>query len=344
MRRRRRTYVQSFTHGLVLAGLPVLVFLGVDYLIAPPASIGTASSPLTTSVREGVARLTQAVEPQFKQAAAPVVDATPPAESLATTGLRASSGRAPDGATSYQTSLTASIQHELKRVGCYAGEANGSWNPQTQAAMKAFNTSVHVNLGTERPDYILLTLLQGHSAKACSRTCDSDPTRSGACVDKSIEARAVVPASGPTAVVAAQSAGEARLSSGVVAAPISSQKAPAATVVQVSPTQAAVAPPSVRNGWETKTVAPAPKAVGDVQVGAVPGAVPLPGRMAIGALDGPGTLPEAQPVPSALPAPAPLAQSVKQPRPAASPSRGSAGPAAPSRLSRTFTDLGRNSP
>lgn len=335
--------MRSFTHGLVLAGLPVLVFLGVDYLIAPPVSVGTASSPLTTSVREGVARLTQAVEPQFKQAVAPVLDVTPRVEGLASTRPRQSSGRAADGAASYQTSLTASIQDELKRVGCYAGEANGSWNAQTQAAMKAFNTSVHVNLGTERPDYILLTLLQGHSAKACSRTCDSDPTRAGTCVDKSIEARAV-PASGPTAVVAAQSAGEARLSSGVVATPIPSQKAPAATVVQVSPTQAAVASPSVRNVWETKSVAPAPKAVGDVQTGAVPGATPLPGRMAIGAFDGPGALPEAQPVPSALPAPAPLAQSVKQPRPATTSSRGSAGPAAPSRLSRTFSDLGRNSP
>ena len=35
-------------------------------------------------------------------------------------------------------SLTREIQRELKRLGCYDGEASGRWNAQSRLAMKAF--------------------------------------------------------------------------------------------------------------------------------------------------------------------------------------------------------------
>jgi peptidoglycan hydrolase-like protein with peptidoglycan-binding domain len=89
--------------------------------------------------------------------------------------------------------LVMSIQTELVRVGCLAGTADGHWSGQTRTAMRAFNTSVRVDLPTDRPDYILLTLLQGHNAKACSRSCESSAGGGGSCVDESIQARTVAP-------------------------------------------------------------------------------------------------------------------------------------------------------
>ena len=43
---------------------------------------------------------------------------------------------------------------------------------------------VHVNVSADRADYLLLTLLQSHSSKACTQPCGGD--RAGACVDRSI--------------------------------------------------------------------------------------------------------------------------------------------------------------
>jgi hypothetical protein len=60
------------------------------------------------------------------------------------------------------------IQSELRRVGCYAAAADGEWTDGTRTAMRNFISAVHVTLPVDRPDFILLTLLQGHSGKACT--------------------------------------------------------------------------------------------------------------------------------------------------------------------------------
>jgi hypothetical protein len=67
-------------------------------------------------------------------------------------------------------SLTREIQRELKRVGCYDGDLNGKWNAQSRSAMKTFTDYVNAKLPVERPDYILLRLVQGHKGKACGPT------------------------------------------------------------------------------------------------------------------------------------------------------------------------------
>jgi hypothetical protein len=65
-------------------------------------------------------------------------------------------------------SLTREIQRELKRVGCYDGEIDGRWNPRSRAAMKTFADQVNAELPIDRPDYVLLRLVQVHQGKACS--------------------------------------------------------------------------------------------------------------------------------------------------------------------------------
>jgi len=90
--------------------------------------------------------------------------------------------------------LTRDLQAELKRVGCYGGEITGAWSQSTKRAMRAFMDRVNATLPIEDPDYILLTLVQGHAAQACGAGCPSGqtPSESGRCL--------------PNAVVAARSA------------------------------------------------------------------------------------------------------------------------------------------
>lgn len=335
-RRRRRTYLRSFSHGLMLAALPVLAFLGVDYLVAPPADSGENGSILATAIRDG----------SWRSAASPRPSLSPrelATQSAASVPAAASSrGVAPpvvsrSSERSYEANLATSIQQELVRVGCYAGNADGSWDEGTRSAMRAFNASVRVKLATDRPDYILLTLLQGHSAKACTRACDGDAARSGACHDKSIQAGAPVPAVQPTDAVAAPSSGLAKLSSVVIPAPIvidkSSAVAPAGAGVVKKPAEHKIAAqkPAVIEPFVTSS---SPAA-------AAPVAAQLPGRMAIGANEV-----EAAAAPIAAPLPpqtAPVTHAAKsRPAPSVQPrQRPSDGG---SRVSRMFSDLSRHSP
>lgn len=88
--------------------------------------------------------------------------------------------------------LARSIQIELARVGCYSGAIDGDWSPDTRKAMKAFNDRVNATLPIAHPDYILLTLLQGHAAKACGTLCPPGQAEAadGVCTPRSVLAEA----------------------------------------------------------------------------------------------------------------------------------------------------------
>lgn len=172
--------------------------------------------------------------------------------------------------------LTRSIQQELVRVGCYAGAINGTWDDSTRDAMVAFNSNVRVQLKVTGPDYILLTLLQGHGTRACSKACEPG--------NASCEGRSVVAKRKP------QPAPSAVQPKAVAAVP-AKEPAPAAEARPSSSTPAATA----REGaWRTTVAvappppakAPAPAAVPAqppvVVAQPVPSAPALPGRMAMG--------------------------------------------------------------
>ncbi len=86
--------------------------------------------------------------------------------------------------------LTRDLQAELKRVGCYGGEITGAWSHSTKRAMRAFMERVNATLPIEDPDYILLTLVQGHAAQACGVGCPSGqtPSESGRCLPNAVVA------------------------------------------------------------------------------------------------------------------------------------------------------------
>jgi len=338
MRRLRRAHVGSFGHGLMLAALPVLAFLTVDYMVAPPTEQG-AGQDASRSKISADERANASESGRSSGLAASIGETVQKKTGQLTTGS-VPAARSPN--------LASSIQSELRRVGCYAGEIDGTWNDGTRAAMRAFNTSVHVNLVTDKPDYILLTLLQGHSSKACSRGCDSSASTGRACIDKSIEARAVPPATLATRQSQEQTRGEALTSS--VSIPILLSK-PVPAVRPANPSPSATVP---ANRWVTEVdsappvVAVSPLITGSTNrnADAVSEArpSPLPGRMAVGVLpipeprSGSGSetaISETRPVERPRAVSPVVSRSARPERRA--PDRGS-------RLSRTFSDLTRVSP
>jgi hypothetical protein len=78
-----------------------------------------------------------------------------------------------------RVALTRDIQRELRRVGCYAGDADGEWTPATRAAMKTFIDRVNATLPIDEPDHILKTLVQGHPGDACGKSCPAGQSMTG---------------------------------------------------------------------------------------------------------------------------------------------------------------------
>jgi hypothetical protein len=66
-----------------------------------------------------------------------------------------------------QVALARELQRELKRVGCYMGEVSGVWTPGSRLAMKAFVEHVNAALPVDKPDPVLLSLVQGYRERAC---------------------------------------------------------------------------------------------------------------------------------------------------------------------------------
>ena len=64
--------------------------------------------------------------------------------------------------------MTRTLQAELKRVGCYRGAIDGDWGPMSRRAMAEFASRVNASLSVDRPDPLLLRMVQGHQGQACS--------------------------------------------------------------------------------------------------------------------------------------------------------------------------------
>jgi hypothetical protein len=63
--------------------------------------------------------------------------------------------------------IVRNLQSELRRVGCYNGRIDGDWGPASRFAMATFTRSVNAALPTDKPDHVLLALVQRHAGSAC---------------------------------------------------------------------------------------------------------------------------------------------------------------------------------
>jgi hypothetical protein len=177
--------------------------------------------------------------------------------------------------------LARELQKELKRVGCYDGEVNGVWTPNTKKSMKAFTERVNASLPIEKPDYILLSLVQSHADKACGKAC---PTGQGMAED----GRCL-----PNAILA-----QAQKKSAPVAPP------PAPKVLNSPPPPAPPAPPPAR----TVIAAPAPAVTAPPPVPPRAAPVVVPNDRPLPPASGwTATTRPAAPTPPSAPAPAPSA-------------------------------------
>ena len=63
--------------------------------------------------------------------------------------------------------LAQEIQQQLRRVGCYWGRVDGSWDSVTKDAMREFTHRVNATLPLDQPDYAQLALVQSQSDEVC---------------------------------------------------------------------------------------------------------------------------------------------------------------------------------
>ena len=107
-------------------------------------------------------------------------------------GTTAPVSSAVPGDRSARYELVRSLQTELKRLGCYSGDADGNWGGGSKRAMLVFMDRVNASLPVAQPDYIQLNLLQAQTASVCGRDCPKGQAQAndGRCVPAAILARA----------------------------------------------------------------------------------------------------------------------------------------------------------
>ena len=196
-----------------------------------------------------------------------------------------------------RVALIRDLQRELKRVGCYEGDVDGSWGPGSKRAMTAFTERVNATLPVDQPDFILLTLVQGHRTLACGADCASGEIRTanGRCLPQAIHAKAprdVSPARPPLETAAIPTATPTPPPAPVPArrlAKVTGSSAPfpaahAAPATAAAPgsqgwrADVAIAPPLPKRAPQPPARLVEPSSA----VASAPPATPLPGRMAVG--------------------------------------------------------------
>jgi len=185
---------------VVLAGVAVAAYTLTSrshtgaQITAPQSAVGATAVPNTSDPQKGLAELTAAAQPTSPPtpwqataaplAAPPVTTAeprrSPAAKVIPPQAVRIAEAppRVPvdqhksiDAPALDSVGLTREIQRQLKRIGCYHGPISGVWSPAVRQAMKNFTDRVNATLPIERPDHILLAMVQSHQQAACSASC-----------------------------------------------------------------------------------------------------------------------------------------------------------------------------
>jgi len=79
--------------------------------------------------------------------------------------------------------LIRTLQQRLRAAGCYYGDIDGDWGPASRRAMQSFTRKVNASLPVERPDFVLLALMDAHTAVGCNTNCPAGhaPALDGTC-------------------------------------------------------------------------------------------------------------------------------------------------------------------
>jgi len=68
-----------------------------------------------------------------------------------------------------KASLVISLQTHLKRVGCYAGEADGDWGNQSRTALRRFNGATKRSLAVGQATQKALNAVRSHKGRICKK-------------------------------------------------------------------------------------------------------------------------------------------------------------------------------
>ena len=146
------------------------------------------NSPLFAQAGSNAAGTT-AAEPKAPEAWPVVVNQVTMTPAVSTTQ------KAPAGEEA-RRELVRDIQKELKRVGCYDGEASGHWSHTTTRAMATYVGGSNASLPVDKPDVALLAMLRAEAgSNGCAASCGPGQTSAGgACVPKPVIATRAKPA------------------------------------------------------------------------------------------------------------------------------------------------------
>ncbi len=112
----------------------------------------------------------QSADAERKRVEAAPVPATPPAP--ATPAPEKNVSVASLNPAPSQTDITKSVQSELRRVGCYSGNADGDWDQSSQRSLSQFNRSAGTKLDVKMVNADTLDAIKQKPSRVCPLVCE----------------------------------------------------------------------------------------------------------------------------------------------------------------------------
>jgi hypothetical protein len=177
----------------------------IDIVMNPSSRTDTVRVVASEGMRAYLRRPTTPVEPGEDQAASAVVTIVKRSRAPIV-NTSAATTRWATPVPGNRTSLVGELQRELRRVGCYDGALNESWTLATRTAMKTFTNRINAILPIDKPDQILLTLVQGYRDRVCGVACPPGEglAKDGRCLPNVVLALATKKAPQNSATAAAE--------------------------------------------------------------------------------------------------------------------------------------------
>jgi uncharacterized caspase-like protein len=114
----------------------------------------------------------QAADAERKRVEAAAVPAAPPAPAPVPAAPEKNVTVAALNPGPSQTDITKSVQSELRRVGCYSGNADGDWDSSSQRSLSQFNRSAGTKLDVKAVNADTLDAIKQKPSRVCPLVCE----------------------------------------------------------------------------------------------------------------------------------------------------------------------------
>lgn len=194
--------IEMMPAGFFDRGLAMVGHSTVRAAEAPSERMGSSDAPVQIPTETDQAR-----QPRVFAPSRPLIAKTMPLASTSDPSTAEAPVRALTATPSDPAELARLLQIELRRVGCYAGDIDGSWGAGSKRAMQAFTERANSTLPIDAPDLVLLTLVRNHGNATCSAECAAGQIMSsrGQCVKNPADVQASAVPGGWRPVVTVES-------------------------------------------------------------------------------------------------------------------------------------------